>query len=116
MENTKILEFQARRKYLLLSRLYKRRLDTKYQKLMRLGFHTPSGRKTHIQQLQEAYEAELYNGLDNLLGDVIAEFLGMHEVAGFEQTLLSTPNDTGTPRNPNQLDLFNPLKMKDDEK
>lgn len=95
MDDIKMLKFLADRKYALHKRLFERRLEEKYQKLMRLGFHAPSGRKAYIQQLQEAHKAELYIGLTNLKGDVEAEFFGMKGMEEFEKT--SRPNESKPP-------------------
>jgi hypothetical protein len=102
-ENFEFLKFQADRKYALNKRLFERQLEDKYQQLMRLGFHTPSGRAAYLEQLHAAKEVELHIGLQNLRGDIEAEFFGLRGMEGLEKTLpraskiLVLPTDISKP-------------------
>lgn len=114
-ENFEFLKFQADRKYALEKRLFERRLEDKYQKLMRLGFHTSSSRAAYLQQLVAAKEAELLIGLENLRGDIEAEFFGMRGMKGLEKTLPPTSKILVLPTNTNQpISLTHSIK--NDEK
>jgi hypothetical protein len=85
-----ILKLHADRKYALEKRLLERRIEEKYERLMRLGFHTPSWRAAHLEQLQAAKDVELHKELEKLKGDIEAEFFGMRGMSGLENTLPPT--------------------------
>ena len=85
-------KFRADCKYAREERIVIRRIKQKYRQRRSLGFHSDYGRAVHICQLEIAEAEELKRTLEELRGDIEAEFFGtrgMKEIAKMVQS--STP-------------------------
>jgi hypothetical protein len=82
-----ILRFHSDRQYAFQKRMLERKIKFKFERLRRTGFHTPTTRILHEQQIDEAETEELFLALTNLRADIEAEFFGTNGLCGLQEKI-----------------------------